>query len=180
MALRFVGFNLDQIKELLSGSSLPLVAALRMQREVIARQKRRFESALAAIDQANLLLSRDESTDLWEILRSVIGVFKVQNDWEWTKKYYSNEACEKIEERLQNAPQVAEQGQRDWAALLAEVEEAATRRVAPSSEEARSAGRPLERLARAVHARRCRDSTWLESTLGRFNALAARFQAAVE
>ncbi len=27
LALRFVGFNLDQIKELLSGSSLPLVAA---------------------------------------------------------------------------------------------------------------------------------------------------------
>ncbi len=105
---------------------------------MIAHQKRRFEAALAAIDQTNLVLSRDESTDLWEILRTVIGVFKVQNDWEWTKKYYSQEACEKIEERLQNAPELAVQGQRDWATLLTEVEEAVTRRIAPSSEEARS------------------------------------------
>ena len=47
MALRFVGFNLDQIKELLGRSSRPLVVALRMQRELIARQKHRLESALA-------------------------------------------------------------------------------------------------------------------------------------
>src|SRR5579863_650158 len=40
LALRFVGFTLDQIKELLQASR-PLVTALRLQREVIARQKRR-------------------------------------------------------------------------------------------------------------------------------------------
>ncbi len=139
LALRFVGFNLDQIKELLCGSTLPLVVALRMQREVIARQKRRLTSALAAIDEADRVLSRDEPADRLEILRSVIEVFRMQNDWEWTKKYYSQEARDKIEEHRQHAPQdIVEQGQRDWSALIAEVEEAAARAIPPSSGEARA------------------------------------------
>jgi hypothetical protein len=61
----------------------------------------------------------------------------VQNDWEWTKKYYSAEALEKIDDHRRNTPQeVIEQGQRDWSALLAEVEDAVSRGVDPSSEEA--------------------------------------------
>ena len=85
LALRFVGFNLEQIKELLRGSSRPLVAALRMQRELIAQQKRRLESALAAVDEAERVLMRDETADVWGTLRTVIEAFKMQNDWDWTR-----------------------------------------------------------------------------------------------
>jgi DNA-binding transcriptional MerR regulator len=149
LALRFVGFNLGQIKELLGGSTLPLAAALRMQREVIARQKRRLESALAAIDEAERALSRDERADLWETLRTVIEVFKVQNDWEWTQKYYSQQARDKIEERrLQMSPEAIETAQRAWSALIAEVEEAASQGVDPSSDAAQAlAGRWKDLLA---------------------------------
>ena len=138
LALRFVGFNLDQIKELLGGSSRPLVVALRMQRDLIARQKRRLESALAAIDEAEEALSRHQS-DVWGTLRTVIEVFKMQNDWDWTQKYYSQEARERLEERLKTTPrETIEQGQRDWNALLADVEEAAAAGVDPASEMARA------------------------------------------
>jgi MerR family transcriptional regulator, thiopeptide resistance regulator len=138
LALRFVGFNLDQIKELLGGASRPLVVALRMQRALIARQKRRLESALAAIDEAEAALSRDDS-DVWGTLRTVIEVFKMQNDWDWTKKYYSQEARERLEERLKTTPhETIEQGQRDWSALLADVEEAAAAHVDPASATARA------------------------------------------
>jgi DNA-binding NarL/FixJ family response regulator len=62
----------------------------------------------------------------------------VQNDWEWTKKYYSGEALERVEERQRTTPQaVVEQGQRDWTALIADVEQAAARGIYPSSDEAR-------------------------------------------
>jgi DNA-binding transcriptional MerR regulator len=149
LALRFVGFNLSQIKELLGGSTLPLTAALRMQREVIARQKRRLESALAAIDEAERTLSRDERADLWETLRTIIEVFKVQNDWEWTQKYYSQQARDKIEERrLQMSPEAIETAQRAWSALIAEVEEAASHGLDPSSDAAQAlAGRWKDLLA---------------------------------
>lgn len=139
LALRFVGFTLEQIKELLGKSTPPLVSALRMQRDVIVRRKRRLESALAAIDEAERALKRDEPADIWATLRNVIEVFEVQNDWEWTKKYYSGEALELVEQRQRETPQeVVEQGQRDWTSLIADVEQAAASKIDPSSEEARA------------------------------------------
>ena len=137
LALRFVGFHLNQIKELVHASSPPLAVALRMQREIIARQKRRLESALAAIDEAERALRRDEPADLWKTLRTVIEVFKVQNDWEWTQKYYSQEARERLEERRATISQEEiDAGQRAWTALIGEVEEAASSDVDPSSAQA--------------------------------------------
>jgi MerR family transcriptional regulator, thiopeptide resistance regulator len=139
VALRFVGLRLDQIKELLGGSAQPLAAALRIQREVIARQKRRLESALAMIEEAQRALAAGESADRWKILRTVMEVFKMQNDWKWTQEYYSEEAREKIEERRNGMPAEAiEQGQRDWTALIEQVERAASQGVDPSSEPARA------------------------------------------
>ncbi len=138
LALRFVGFNLDQIKELLQHSHRPLLVALRMQRAVVARQKRRLESALAAIDEAERALSGGEPADLWTTLRTVIESFKMQNDWEWTQKYYSEEALTKLEERRRSiSPEAIAQAERDWAVLLAEVEKAAERGIDPSGDEAR-------------------------------------------
>lgn len=139
MALRFVGFTLEQIKELLGGPARPLATALRMQREVIARRKRRLESALAALEEAERALTAGEPADLWATLRNVIEVFEVQSDWEWTKQYYSGEALERIEQRQRETPRsVIEQGQRDWTALIADVERAVARGVDPSSDEARA------------------------------------------
>src|SRR5580692_4381889 len=96
LALRFVGFSLDQIKKLLAGSEWPLAAALSIQREVIARQKRRLESALTVIEEAQRALAADGSPDRRKILRTVMEVFKMQNDWHWTQEYYSEAAREKI------------------------------------------------------------------------------------
>ena len=162
LALRFIGFTLEQIKELLKGSNWPLVvarrfiastphkitpllngstgprvAARRLPRDVIAAQKRRLDSALAAIDEAERALSGDAPIDRWETLRTVIEVFRMQNDWSWTQNYYSEEARQKLEEYHKDAPrEVIEQGQRDWTALLAEVEATASGGVDPSSAQA--------------------------------------------
>ena len=69
LALRFVGLRLNQIKELLGGPDQPLVAALRMQREVIAHQKQGLESALTLIEEAERALIAGASADRWKILR---------------------------------------------------------------------------------------------------------------
>ncbi len=139
LALRFVGLRLEQIKELLGEPAQPLEAALRTQRAVIARQKRRLESALEAIEQAQSALAADESADRWTILRTVMEVIRMPDDWSWTKQCYSQEAQQTIEERRRRmSPQVIEQGQHDWSELIAHVEDAAARGVDPSSEEAQS------------------------------------------
>lgn len=139
LALRFVGFNLEQIKELLHGSNRPLSIALRMQRDVIAREKRRLDFALAAIDEAECALAECEDAERWQILRKIIEVFMTENDWSWTQNYYSEEAREKIGARCRSTPKaVIEQGERDWAVLLADVEAAAASRGDPSSAQARA------------------------------------------
>ncbi len=139
LALRFVGFNLDQIKELLRGPSPSLADAMRIQREVIARRKRRLESAIAAIDEAQRALAADPTADRWSVLRNVIEEFKMQNDWNWTQNYYSEEARAKIEARRADmAPEAIERGQQAWTELIAEVEAAAARGEDPASDAARA------------------------------------------
>jgi DNA-binding transcriptional MerR regulator len=139
MALRFVGFRLEHIKELLQGPRWPLIVALRMQREIVAQQKRKLEAAAAAIEQAEASLTADESADRWKMLRNIIEALKMENDYSWTQNYYNEAAREKLEQIRKDTPKdVVEQGQRDWAALLAEVEEAAARDEDPSSEHAQA------------------------------------------
>jgi DNA-binding transcriptional MerR regulator len=139
LALRFVGFGLDQIKALLTGSNPSLADALRMQREVIAHRKRRLELALTAIDEAERALASNAHADRWQTLRTVMETFIMQSDWDWTQTYYSEEARRKVEEhRRSNPREIVEQGERDWATLLAEVEAAASRGIDPSSEPART------------------------------------------
>lgn len=139
LALRFVGFRLEHIKELLEGPKWPLIVALRMQRQIIAQQKRKLDAAAEAIEHAEATLMADESADRWKMLRNIIEALKMENDWSWTQNYYNDAAREKLEEMRKNTPQeVVEQGQRDWAALIADVEEAAARNEDTAGEHAQA------------------------------------------
>jgi len=139
LALRFVGFGLDKIKELLAGPPLPLVGILRIQREVIAQQKRQLEAAIDALDEAERALIADPKADRWKTLRDVIEVFRMQKDYDWTANYYTEEDKEKLAEKMRTTPKdVIEKGQADWAALIAEVEQAAANDIDPKSETAQA------------------------------------------
>lgn len=139
LALRFVGFRLEHIKELLQGPKWPLIVALRMQREIVAQQRRKLEAAASALEQAEASLIADESADRWKMLRNIIEALKMENDYSWTQNYYNKAAREKLEQMRKDTPNdVIEQGQRDWAALIADVEEAAARNEDPASENAQA------------------------------------------
>jgi hypothetical protein len=62
-----------------------------MQREIIAQRKLRLETAIDAIAAAERALAADGSADRWKTLSEIIGVFKMQNDWSWTRNYYTDE-----------------------------------------------------------------------------------------
>ena len=127
VALRFVGFSLHDIKELLAAQPLPLIVALRMQREIVRTRRNQLDQALRAIERAEAAIDGDVADARWETLRAIIEVMKVDNgDWTWTKNYYSAQAQAKIDERAATISKAElEQGQRAWTELLAEVEEAA-------------------------------------------------------
>ncbi len=135
LALRFVGFGLDRIKELLAGPPRPLVGALRIQREIIEQQKRHLETAIGAIDEAERALEADPTADRWKTLRDVIEALKMKQDHNWTENYYTEEDREKLAEKMKTTPkEVVQKGQTDWADLIADVEAAAARNDDPKSE----------------------------------------------
>lgn len=136
VTLKFIGFSLTQIKNLLNSNSFDLTVALSQQREIISEKRQHLDLAIKAIEKAQSLLATNDEPD-WDAFKQIIEVINMQNNMEWTEKYYSDEAKQKIAERAATiSPEVIEQGQRDWATLIREVETAVSQDVDPKSEQA--------------------------------------------
>jgi DNA-binding transcriptional MerR regulator len=136
VTLKFIGFSLKQIKDVLERDSHDLSTTLRIQRIILLEKGRQVESAVHAIEEAESLLARGGKPGR-EAFAKIIEVIEMQNNTDWTKKYYSKEAQAKIAERQQTIPrETIEQGQRDWMTLIAEVEAAVKEGVDPASERA--------------------------------------------
>ena len=122
VTLKFIGFPLKQIKRILNRDSFDLAKELRSQREIIIEQRRRLELAVKAIEKVERVLASTAEPD-WESFAEIIEVINMQNDMQWTDKYYSDDATQKIAERAATVPrEVIEQAQRDWPVLIKEVE----------------------------------------------------------
>lgn len=150
IALKFIGFPLKQIREILNRKPLDLAAALRLQRAIIEEKRRRLAVAVEAIERAERTVSSggvsaarrgpatgadEEAT--WEALRKIIEVINMQQNTDWTKKYYSEEAQSAIAERgRQWTPEMLEKSQQDWAQLIREVEAAVAAGEDPAGERA--------------------------------------------
>jgi DNA-binding transcriptional MerR regulator len=136
VTLKFIGFSLSEIKRLLNSSSFDLRLALNQQRDILAEKRRQLDQAVRAIEKAHALLETESEPD-WQAFKRIIEVINMQNNMDWTKKYYSEEAQQKIAERAQSIPhEVIEKAQNDWAVLIAEVEQAVVEGVSPTSERA--------------------------------------------
>lgn len=146
VTLKFIGFPLKQIKEILEQDALDLATALRLQRKVIEEQRSHLDKAIQAIENAERVLTFGDEPD-WEAFKKIIEVINMQKDMEWTKKYYTDEAQRKLAERA--TPEVLEQGQRDWAALISEVEAAVKAGEDPASEHAQALAARWSKLIEA-------------------------------
>jgi DNA-binding transcriptional MerR regulator len=136
VTLKFIGFPLNQIKNLLNSNSFDLTTALNQQKAIIAEKRQQLDLAIKAIEKARGLLVTNEEPD-WEAFKQIIEVINMQNNMDWTKKYYSETAQQKIAERAATIPpEVIEQGQRDWATLIREVETAVSNGMDPQSKQA--------------------------------------------
>ena len=136
VTLKFIGFSLTQIKQLLNSNSFDLRVALNQQREILAERRRQLDRAVTAIEKAHALLETNDEPD-WQAFKQIIEVINMQNNMDWTKKYYSEDAQKKIADQAQAIPpEVIEKAQNDWATLIAEVEQAVGEGVSPTSERA--------------------------------------------
>jgi len=113
VTLKFIGFSLSEIKRLLNSNSFDLRLALNQQRDILAEKRRQLDQAVKAIEKAHALLETESEPD-WQAFKRIIEVINMQNNMDWTKKYYSEEAQQKIAERAQSIPhEVIEKAQND-------------------------------------------------------------------
>lgn len=137
ITLKFIGLPLKQIKDLLCGRTFDLADALRLQQQILREKRHQLDMALAAIERAQRSVGPEGEPD-WKSLKKIVEVIEMQSNMEWTKKYYSDEAQGKLTARRETNPGLAEQGQRDWAVLIADVEQAIREGVDPASERAQA------------------------------------------
>jgi len=136
--LKFIGFSLKQIKEILSGRDFDLGETLQLQRRVVEAQRDRLNLALEAISRAEKIFHQSSATD-WKSFNQIIEVINMQQNTEWTRKYYSEAAQAKVEERKKLwSPELQERVTRDWSALTKDIEAAIADGVLPSDEEAQN------------------------------------------
>lgn len=124
VALKFVGLPLRRIKALLDRDGLELSGALHMQRRVLEAKRGLLDQAIEAIRQAETAAAAGQRPDA-AILTKIIEVMEMQNDAEWTMKYYNDAAQAKIAERRQLwSPELQERVSRQWMELIRDVEAA--------------------------------------------------------
>ncbi len=138
VALKFIGLSLKQIKEVLSRKSLDLASTLQQQRQAIEEKRNRLDLAIKAIQRAENVVAANNQPD-WGTFVKIIEVINMQNDMDWSKKYYSEEAQQEIAKRAATIPSaVIEQAQRYWVTLIKEVETAVAAHEDPASEHAQA------------------------------------------
>src|SRR5882672_7336265 len=99
VVLKFLGLPLRQIGKLLKQES-PLAETLRRQQTVLLEKRKQLEAAIDAIRQAERSVSTSREPD-WTLFTRIVREIEMQNNTEWSKKYYSRDAQAKVEERKQ-------------------------------------------------------------------------------
>jgi len=124
VALKFVGLPLRRIKTLLDRDGVELAGALGKQRRALEAKRGLLDQAIAAIGQAEAEIAAGQRPDA-AILRRIIEVMEMQNDAEWTMKYYDDAAQAKLAERRKLwSPELQERVSRQWLELIRDVEAA--------------------------------------------------------
>jgi MerR family transcriptional regulator, thiopeptide resistance regulator len=138
VTLKFIGLPLKEIKALLDGSNLNLAQTLHLQRQLLHEKRWQIGMAIQAIEQAEQSLRAGNAPDL-VVLRNIIGVMERQNNMEWTKKYYSEEAQAKIDEKAAAfTPEMQAQVTQQWNELIRDVEAAIRNNEDPAGTNARA------------------------------------------
>ncbi len=121
VVLKYLGLPLKQIRSLLRKES-DLSDILRRQQATLAERRRQLDQTIRAIQEAARSFDHAQEPN-WSLFKKIIQEIQMQNDNDWTKKYYSEEAQAKVAARQALwSPELQEQAGQDWAQLFADVE----------------------------------------------------------
>lgn len=143
VALKFIGLPLKQIKAVLDRDTRALPAVLGSQRRALEEKRRRLDVAIEAIRDAEQAAGANGIPDA-SVIRRIIEVIEMQENTEYFKQFYSDEAWAELEKRrAEMTPDMrrrAEDGTRRWIELFHDVEAAMAANTDPTSDAAQQLG----------------------------------------
>jgi DNA-binding transcriptional MerR regulator len=124
VALKFLGIPLKLIRRMFQRGTSEMSDSLEKQRRVLEEKRRLLDSAIRAIEEAEKATAPGIRPDS-AILKKIIEVIEMQDNMDWSKKYYSAAAQAKIEERKKLwSPENQERWSKEWSDLFRDVEAA--------------------------------------------------------
>lgn len=101
LALKFLGFSLDEIKALLRGSPRGLPDVLAQQKAMMQAKREQLENIIAAIDETEKLLASGGCD--WDSLVKVIQAIQMEQNRDWVNKYFTPEQQEHMQKLSEQA-----------------------------------------------------------------------------
>ncbi len=148
LALKFLGFSLEEIREIGGTDDLQLQDSIALQRQMLEERRSQIDQAVEALGHLESALAAGWRMD-WELLNRVIRVIQMTQSNDQWKKYYSDAARKKIEERQKGYTQ--EQAWADakrWEEVIAGMKAAFAAGADPASPEVQDlARRSLDLIA---------------------------------
>jgi len=124
VALKFLGLPLKQIKVLLERDPRKMAGVLRAQRRALEEKRRWIDLAIGAIGDAEQALQSGQQPDA-ALFKKIIEVIDMQENAEFMKRYYSEEAQSKMaEKRAKWDPSQQAEVTKAWTDLFRDVEAA--------------------------------------------------------
>lgn len=136
LALKFLGFALDEIRVCLQVAPAALRESLALQKAMVRERRAQLDTIISAIDETEKLLQAN--TNDWEAIIHVIQVMQMSQNRDWRQKYFTIEQLQQMEElskryyTIEQRQKLAEWGKdfteegqhvatRQWDAILAEL-----------------------------------------------------------
>lgn len=101
LALKFLGFSLDEIKACLQAGPAALQESLAQQKAMMQERREQLDAIIQAIEEAEKLLRTNQQE--WESIVHVIQVIQMTQNNDWREKYLTDEQVKKMEELSQKA-----------------------------------------------------------------------------
>jgi DNA-binding transcriptional MerR regulator len=96
LALKFLGFSLDEIKQCLRIGPTILQESLALQKAMMKDKRVQIDTIIQAIDETEKLLQANKRD--WESIVRVIQALQMTQNNDWREKYFTPEQLQKMEE----------------------------------------------------------------------------------
>lgn len=101
LALKFLGFSLEEIKVCLQTEPEQLRETLATQKAMMREKRSQIDAVLYALEQAERVLQNEQGN--WESLINVIQAMHMEQDKAWVDKYLTSEQQQKMAEISQKS-----------------------------------------------------------------------------